>query len=256
MIEKFPIYIPSLKNERLVRVHLPEDYSVHVEKKYPVLYMHDGQNVFHDKGAIGGVSLGLEEYLNKNKLDVILVAIDQVSAERLNEYCPWENGPFNKELRGNELYGGKGKKYIDFIVNELKPLIDSKYRTISDHTSIAGISLGGLISTYAVCMYPQVFQHIILLSPSFLANQEEMENLIKQSDLSPIKSLYLDFGAIEAGKGTPINTAFVASNQTIYNLLKEKIANARLKIIDDGEHNYKSFKKRRAELFAPIFSGT
>jgi len=185
-------------------------------------------------------------------LDLILVAIDQVSSERLNEYCPWENGPFNKELRGNESYGGNGKQYINFIVNELKPLIDDKYRTISDHTSIAGISLGGLISTYAACMYPQVFQHIILLSPSFLANQEEMEKLITKSDMSLIQSLYLDFGTIEAGKGTPINKAFLASNQSIYNLLKEKIANSRLVIIDDGEHNYKSFKKRRAELFAPI----
>lgn len=252
MIEKFPVYIPSLENERLVRVYLPEDYFGHEEKKYPVLYMHDGQNVFQDEGAIGGISLGLEDYLNTNKLDVILVAIDQVSAERLNEYCPWVNGPFNKELRGSESYGGKGKQYIDFIVNELKPLIDDKYRTISDHTSIAGISLGGLISTYAACMYPQVFQHVILLSPSFLANQEEMEKLITESDLSPIKSLYLDFGTIEAGKGTPINKAFVASNQTIYNLLKEKIANSRLESIDDGEHNYESFRKRREELFASI----
>ncbi|MGM0837943.1 MAG: alpha/beta hydrolase [Bacillota bacterium] len=252
MIEKFPIYIPSLENERLVRVHLPEDYSVHDEKKFPVLYMHDGQNVFQDEGAIGGVSLGLEDYLNTKKLEVILVAIDQVSAERLNEYCPWVNGKFNKELRGNESYGGKGKQYIDFIVNELKPLIDEKYRTISDNTSIAGFSLGGLISTYAACMYPQVFQHIILLSPSFLANQEEMEKLINQSDLSTIKSLYLDFGAIEAGLGSPINKAFVASNQTIYQLLKEKIANSRLVMIDDGEHNYESFRKRRAELFASI----
>jgi len=252
MIEKFPIYIPSLENERLVRVYLPEDYYVHAGKKYPVLYMHDGQNVFQDEGAIGGVSLGLEDYLNTRKLDLILVAIDQVSSERLNEYCPWENGPFNKELRGNESYGGNGKQYINFIVNELKPLIDDKYRTISDHTSIAGISLGGLISTYAACMYPQVFQHIILLSPSFLANQEEMEKLITKSDMSLIQSLYLDFGTIEGGKGTPINKAFLASNQTIYNLLKEKIANSRLVIIDDGEHNYKSFKKRRAELFAPI----
>jgi predicted alpha/beta superfamily hydrolase len=183
---------------------------------------------------------------------VILVAIDQISEERINEYCPWVNGPYNKELRGNESYGGKGKQYINFIVNELKPLIDDKYRTISDHTSIGGISLGGLISTYAACMYPQVFQHIILLSPSFLANQEEMEKLITKSDMSLIQSLYLDFGTIEAGRGTPINKAFVASNQTIYNLLKDKIANSRLEIIDDGEHNYESFKKRRAELFASI----
>jgi predicted alpha/beta superfamily hydrolase len=63
-----------------------------------------------------------------------MVAIDQVSAERMNEYGPWENGPFNKEIRGNESYGGNGKKYID--VNELKSLIDSKYRTISSQKAI------------------------------------------------------------------------------------------------------------------------
>jgi hypothetical protein len=70
--------------------------------------------------------------------------------------------------------------------------------------------------------------------------------------LSPIKSLYLDFCAIEAGKGNSINKTFVAFNQTIYKLLREKIANSRLVIIDYGEHNYESFRKRRAELFAPV----
>lgn len=120
LLELFPIYLTPFKHERLIRVYLPKEYH-QGNKRYPVVYMHDGQNIFTDQDAIGGISLNLENYLNENELDVIVVGIDQNSQERLNEYCPWICGEYSKKILGQEsLTGGKGKEYVDFIANVLK----------------------------------------------------------------------------------------------------------------------------------------
>ncbi|MGA9225486.1 MAG: alpha/beta hydrolase-fold protein, partial [Mesobacillus sp.] len=164
MIEKFHINMTSFKEDRLIRVYLPENHNNGTER-YPVLYMHDGQNVFNDEDAIGDHSLQLEEFLTEKEMKLIVVAIDQNSEERVNEYCPWKNGQYSRKIVGRiDPTGGKGKQYIDFIVNELKPLIDKKYRTLKDQSSMAGISLGGLISTYAACVYPNIFRNVAVLS--------------------------------------------------------------------------------------------
>ena len=212
--------------------------------------MHDGQNVFQDLDAIGATSLNLEHYLDKNELSVIVVGIDQNSEERINEYCLWITGEYSKNIAGHKRYeGGKGKQYIDFIVNELKPYIDNKYRSIKEHTAMAGISLGGLISIYAMSRYPNVFRNIAFFS-AFYRNQEEIEKLIQVSDLSLIERVYVDCGTKEAGDEEIINKEFLASNKAIYDFLKEKTSNVNFKTIIDAEHNYLSFRERVPELLA------
>ena len=243
------MFSSTLKNNRLVRVNLPKSYSESESKRYPVLYMHDGQNVFRDEDAIGGISLGLERYVETNEIDIIIVAIDQIADERKNEYCPWESGEYVKKLIGNsESYGGKGKQYVEFIVHELKPRIDSNYRTICNDTMMAGISLGGLITIYAACKYPHIFRTITAISSSFWANQEEIEKLIEASDLTPIKRIYLDCGRNEAGEDTKLSHEFIESNRIIYNRLKEKVPNTRFEVIQGAEHSYNFFKQRNPEL--------
>ena len=250
VLEIFHIYITTFKQERLIRVYLPRNYNKE-NQSYPVLYMHDGQNVFQDDVAIGGKSLELENYLDENGLEVIVVGIDQNSEERINEYCPWINGEYSKKILGQaSSAGGKGIQYVDFIVNELKPIIDNKYRTLKDRTAMAGISLGGLISTYAMCRYPQVFKSIAVLSSAFYRNQEEIEKLIQDTDLSLIERVYLDCGTNEAGYDDVINKEFSASDRAIYELLKEKIPNAKFEIINDAEHNYLFFRERVHKLFS------
>ncbi|WP_462406006.1 alpha/beta hydrolase [Gracilibacillus sp. Marseille-QA3620] len=252
MLEIFPVYMNSFKQDRLIRVYLPKNYD-EGKKKYPVLYMHDGQNVFNDKDAIGGTSLELEKYLDENRLEVIVVGIDQNTKDRINEYCPWENGEYSKKILGNDsTSGGKGIEYVDFIVNELKPFIDNKYRTIKDNTAMAGISLGGLITTYAMCRYPQVFKNITVLSSAFYRNQEEIEKAIKEADLSLIKTIYLDCGDRESGNEEVVNKEFLASNQSIYDILKMKVSNTEFAIIVDGEHNYSFFRERAPKIFSFI----
>ncbi|KHE68660.1 alpha/beta hydrolase [Halobacillus sp. BBL2006] len=249
MLEIFPVHMTPFKEERNIRVFLPTNYQKG-NKRYPVIYMHDGQNIFRDEDAIGGVSLSLEDYLIAKKLDVIVVGIDQKSEQRVNEYCPWINGRYCENILGykSEL-GGKGGDYIDFITHELKPLIDHKYRTLKDQTAMGGISLGGLISVFAACKYPHIYKNITALSSAFYRNQEQIEEFIYISDLSSVERIYLDWGKREV-KDDRINRAFSASNEAVAEILRGKAPNLISRIIDEGEHNYSSFKKRAHQFFS------
>jgi predicted alpha/beta superfamily hydrolase len=256
MIEKFHVYMSSFQQERMIRVYLPLSYH-ESNKRYPVLYMHDGQNVFEDEGAIKGVSLGLKNFLDENKMELIVVAIDlnPDGEERFNEYCPWVSGAIAKEIIGHpSSSGGKGEQYLDFIVNELKPLIDDKYRTCKDQTSMAGISLGGLISTYAACRYPHIFKRIAAISPGFYRNQEEIEVFVRNSDLSAVERFYMDFGTHEVSDDKELNKQLTEMIQSIYENLGSKIEDTLYKTIQNGEHNYTSFKKRIGEVLSYLYS--
>lgn len=254
MIEKFPINMSSFNEDRMIRVYLPENYKKE-NKRYPVLYMHDGQNVFNDEDAIGGHSLQLEKFLSENAIELIVVAIDQNSEERMNEYCPWKIGQYSKKLvKIVDPSGGKGKQYIDFIVNELKPFIDNNYRTFTDRSSMAGISLGGLISTYAACVYPNMFRNVAVLSAAYFRNQEEIEKLLKEADLSQLKKFYLDCGTDEAKNDKKISKEFLKSNNEIYEILKEKDIQVAFNVIEDAEHHYLYFRQRVPEIFRYFYS--
>ena len=155
-------YIPELKRTRRIWIYLPPDY-VASQKKYPVLYMHDGQNLFDDATSYAG-EWGVDEYLDsifkKGKKEVIVVGIDNGLSKRMNEYNPWEFQNYGK---------GEGDKYVDFLVKNLKPYIDKHYHTLKtkQNTFIAGSSMGGLISLYAVLKYPSVFGGAGIFSPAF-----------------------------------------------------------------------------------------
>ena len=256
MLETFSTFIAPFNSQRTIRVYLPRDYY-HSEESYPVLYMHDGKNVFRDEDAVGGVSLGLETYLDHIGIGLIVIGIDaNPSPEgRVNEFCPWANGEYSQKIIGyKQDTGGQGEFYTDFIVNELKPHIDNYYRTISDKTYIAGVSAGGLVSTYAACRYPGVFSRVAGISSGFYRNQEEIENLLRKSNLSWVDRFYLDCGT-EEGKGdAEASKEFLRSNQTIYDILKSKSTNTKFLIVAGAEHNYTEFKKRIPAIIEFMFS--
>jgi predicted alpha/beta superfamily hydrolase len=157
-------YMPQLSRYRKIWIYLPPSYSADKNKTYPVLYMQDAQNVFNERTAAFGQEWGVDECLDtlepELRKDCIVVGIDNGGDKRMNEYNPYDDAKYGK---------GEGKQYIDFIVQTLKPHIDSNYRVMKDaaHTFIAGSSMGGLISMYAVIRYPNVFGGAGIFSPSF-----------------------------------------------------------------------------------------
>lgn len=256
MLESFSFFVTPFHTERTIRVYLPSNYD-QSEMRYPVLYMHDGKNVFRDEEAVGGVSLGLETYLDSIGAEIIVVGIDAnpTNEGRVNDYCPWVNGEYSEKIIGyRQDTGGQGAVYTDFLVNELKPQIDRKYRTHSDLNYIAGISLGGLISTFAACRYPSVFSRVAGISSGFYRNQEEIENMVRKSDLSSIERFYLDCGTAEGKGDLEASQEFVRSNQAVYDILKPKVSNLNFRIIEGDEHHYNAFRKRVPKIFSFLLS--
>jgi predicted alpha/beta superfamily hydrolase len=157
-----PFLIPGLDRERTVRIYLPPGYDAS-RQRYPVLYMHDGQNLFDDATAYAG-EWGVDESLNalakSRALELIVVGIDNGGAERMRELNAWDNPEFGQ---------GEGEQYMAFVVNVLKPWVDQHYRTQPDrrHTAIMGSSMGGLISSYALSHYPGVFGGAGIFSPAY-----------------------------------------------------------------------------------------
>jgi len=157
-----PMNMPGLDRERVVRIYLPPGYESS-QKRYPVIYMHDGQNLFDAATGYAG-EWEVDETLNRlatsRGLELIVVGIDNGAAKRMVELNPWDNEQFGK---------AEGRQYMDFIVDVVKPFIDTQYRTLSDraNTAIMGSSMGGLISHYAMYSYPQVFGKVGIFSPAY-----------------------------------------------------------------------------------------
>ena len=194
MVIKWDVTVPPLSGEKLRRgyVYLPEDYEQDLQKRYPVLYMFDGHNVFFDEDATFGKSWGMKEYLDDHPRDLIVVGIEcnDEGWRRLNEYSPVD---FSYEGIGH--IEGQGKVYMDWLVGTLKPYIDATYRTLPDrqHTAIAGSSMGGLMSLYAACYYNQVFQRAACLSPSLWVNVPAVTELIKEAkEVLPVAAELLE----------------------------------------------------------------
>ncbi|HEX6041748.1 alpha/beta hydrolase [Longimicrobium sp.] len=152
--------MPQLNRTRRIWIYLPPGYAS-TNRRYPVLYMHDGQNVFDAATSYAG-EWGVDEALDSlaaaGDPGVIVVAVDN-GPERMAEYSPWTHPRAG---------GGQGDAYVDFLANTLKPWIDARYRTRPgpESTGIMGSSMGGLISLAAAFRRPDVFGQIGVFSPS------------------------------------------------------------------------------------------
>lgn len=224
--EKFDI--PQLGRERRVWIYLPAGYSSS-NKKYPVIYMQDGQNLF-DEYTSGYGEWGVDEFIDKlpAKDQCIIVGIDHGGDHRLTEYNPYDS-KFGK---------AEGSQYVEFLVKTLKPYIDRHYPTKTDarHTTVAGSSMGGLISMYAVLKYPNVFGNGGIFSPSFWI-APEMYKYAQQANLSPKPRFYFVCGDSESESMAP-------DMQRMANLLRSKgIAekNSPTTLIKGAKHNEKQW---------------
>jgi len=182
---------PDASAARDLFVYLPPSYG-EGGRRYPVLYMHDGQNLF-DRATSFGSEWEADETLEEAShegLECIVVGIPNAGDGRLDEYSPWRD-PRHRA-------GGRGDAYVDWIVDTVKPLVDAELRTRPEraHTGIAGSSMGGLISLYAFFRRPETFGFVGAMSPAFWFASRKIFGFVEGADHVPGR-IYLDAGTGE-----------------------------------------------------------
>jgi len=194
-----------LGNRRDVLVYLPPGYRRVRRRRYPVLYLHDGQNVFDAATAYAGVEWGADEaaqrLIEKGWIEpLIIVAVANTGVQRIHEYAP-TRGIIDGSTRRKRRSRGWLRRYGRFLVEELKPFIDRTYRTRidADSTGLGGSSLGGLATLALGLWFPHVFNRLAVLSPSVWWDECVACRMVGAlPDKLPLK-IWLDTGTREAG---------------------------------------------------------
>jgi predicted alpha/beta superfamily hydrolase len=189
-----PMKIAGLDRDRVIRLYLPPGYASS-DKRYPVIYFHDGQNLFDDATSFVG-EWGVDETLDAlaaEGLEFIAVGIDHGAEKRINELTPWLQAKFGP---------AQGIEYLEFVVKQVKPAIDAQYRTLPDraHTTVAGSSMGGVMSHYALYKYPQVFGKALVFSPAYWTGLALPFDYTLGRDLPPGTRYYAVTGSKEGAE--------------------------------------------------------
>lgn len=193
----------ALDNWRDVHVYLPPGYDTDASRRYPVLYLHDGQNVFDTSTSFAGVEWGVDETAERlvhggRIAPLMVVAIDHAGAGRADEFAPTHDVHRNA--------GGQADRYARFVVEELKPYIDRTFRTdtAAERTAIGGSSLGGLVTLHIGLRYPETFGALAVLSPSIWWDRREVLARVEALDRRLPWRIWLDVGTAE-GRDTVRN---------------------------------------------------
>ena len=241
---------------------LPDLYE-ETEKRYPVLYINDGQDVFRDDISGGRESLRFEQYYRdygRFLPEVILVAIHapKEAAVRTALYAPFTKFFQVPEGKNFESYiVGKGEQYLDWMTQELKREIDSVYRTLPDAeaTGICGYSTGGLNCVYAILKYGHVFQRAIIMSAAVSIWLDKLKEVLEQSDYSHIRRLYLDTGTNEFGRMTTDKEFLEGAEALRICFQSSCISKAIMKynVYQDGIHSQRDWRMRFPDALRWIF---
>ncbi|MCC6725997.1 MAG: alpha/beta hydrolase [Saprospiraceae bacterium] len=191
MLQFFDINLPSEPKPRKLRLLLPKDYESG-KRHYPVVYALDGQNLFQAETAFGGRHWKIAESMARmpKQLQAIFVAIDNAGANRIYEYAPYKRGK----------QGGGGLEFAQFLIKELKPQVDSSYRTLPgpDTTAIVGSSMGGLLSLWAGLRFGEVFGRVGVLSPSLWFNPQVFQ--LAEHDVGEKSKIYIAGSSKESSR--------------------------------------------------------
>lgn len=237
------IFSPQLGNMRDIFVWLPPGYDHRPNERYPVMYMHDGQNLFDDVMAYD-LEWGVDEIStdldHRENLRHIIVGIPNMGLSRLHEYSPWED-----DFRRSR---GFGERYVRYILQTIKPQIDNQFRTKSgrEFTAVAGSSLGGIISLYAGLTRSDEFSFAACLSPSMnLAGGRIMKTA--QSYHGDAR-FWIDYGSREFGGQRGLSNQMIEAVMECGRILKSNGVDVKVVIDPDGEHNETSWRKRFPDI--------
>lgn len=235
-------YMPELDRTRRIWLYKPPFHD-DVDKRFPVIYMHDGQNLF-DEATAFGEEWGVDETLNSMLAECIIVGIDN-SERRMTEY----------NFHDHEEYGpGEGRKYVEFIVNTLKPYVDANFKTIPEreHTYISGSSMGGLISVYGAIHYAETFGGAGVFSPALWLTpnvKDELKDIIRKNVHLPQRFYF--YGGAQEGSNMLTHIYELSA------LLKEFSHYSVMVEVDHlGEHSEAHWRQRFPNFYKWLAEGS
>jgi predicted alpha/beta superfamily hydrolase len=232
---------------RTVLVYLPPGYQPRGAKRYPVLYLQDGQNLFDKATSIGeewGADETAQAAIERGEVEpLILVAIYNAGERRVDEYAPTA-----VEGKG----GGRADDYGRMLVEELKPFIDRKYKTLPSaaSTGLGGSSLGGLLTLHLGLKYPTVFNRLAVLSPSIWWDHRLIVRTVQALPSKPPLRIWLDAGT---GEGEEVLADTRALRDAL--LAKGWVADHDLRYLEaqGGEHNEQSWGARFGDVLRYLY---
>lgn len=235
-------YIPQLDRTRRIWIYLPPDYESS-GSDYPVIYMHDGQNLFDNSTSFAGeweVDETLNELFSGGYKVPIVVGIDHGGVHRIDELTPWNNPSYG---------GGDGDKYLAFIIETLKPYVDENYNTLTGraHTAVMGSSLGGLISTYGALKYQSSFSKAGSFSPAYWINNDSIWEFVSSIQYIQDIMFYQNIGSQEGNSN--ISNMFMMEDS----LIMLGFTNVYSKLIAGAGHNEQTWKEDFESAYLWLF---
>lgn len=245
---------------RTLYIYLPPGYATKKSKRYPVLYMHDGQALF-DASQIGQewkMDETAERLITNGKIEPLIIVGIGNTPNRISEYTPTSQrlGGMGKSAKNADdekiKMGGKGGLYADFILHKVKPLIDKSYRTRPQRewTALGGSSLGGLITLYIGLEHPDVFSELLVVSPSVWWDERFILQKVEALSKSTHQQIWLDIGTLEGEEA-------VENVELLYDKLLQKgwdQSDIKLVIEKDAGHNERAWAKRVPGMLRFLFA--
>jgi predicted alpha/beta superfamily hydrolase len=248
-LQNFAFHSAILPDDRVISIYLPPQYAAEPERRFPVFYLHDGQNLFDPQTSyIAGHTWRAGETADRLNLagqaePLILVGVGNTGLRRMAEYTP---------TRDYRLGGGEGASYGRLLTEELKPWVDASFRTLpeSSRTGLGGSSLGGLITLYLGLRYPSVFSRLAVLSPSIWWNQRSILGFVAEAKPKPNLRIWLDIGTAEG-------TRHVRDTELLERRLMQQGwvpgIDLRLMLVDGGVHTEDAWAARFDRVVAYLF---
>jgi predicted alpha/beta superfamily hydrolase len=236
-----------LEHDRTIVVYLPPNYDDGGSRRYPVLYLHDGQNVFDQATSFGDewqVDETAQALIADGRIEPLIVVGVYNTDDRIDEYTPTS--------RADTGAGGHANDYGRMLVEELKPFVDRTYKTLPgpEHTAMGGSSLGGLLTLHLGLRYPETFGKLAVLSPSVWWDERVILREVAAFDRPPAQRIWLDAGAREGADVIP-------DARRLCSALVDKgwVVGEDLMYVEatDGEHNERSWAKRVGPVLIFLF---